>query len=852
MQVPVRRLPNTRVSEQQQGFARAVPSLDITPITKAVSSGIEVVEQFREQLKDEQRGRQKLEISRRLMTEVNELQADFEARKRNPDISPIDFADTTNVEYSTRHSAILAELKKNGFDEDLLNEFEVKLGSVRQGFFERGLGHQLTTLKSRAFEEVEDLGVKVSQYVAANPDGYAAGEEMIREAIDASPDLTEEEKEAKKDELLATVRNGGAKAIAIQQPDLIIRLFDPQGLTAPTSTVRGPTTAVNTTGLDADRTTVATTLSSELPAPVVAGFLGNFDVEAGYGGAKGDGGTASGIAQWRKERRTAFKAMFGKEPHQASKEEQAKFVLHEMQNPTSAGMTVAQRDAILAARTPEQAAELIDKYYERSSGEHRSRRIEAARKYAAVEPAAETVAGSTIAPLTQDKELTIADVQTGNPLLDSLSGVERLQVLGWAREQQSKTHASRKAEMDVRIGNITAEALNNGGEIASPLPSQEEVLQVYGTVEGPQRWAQIQQSKDTGTAMQAFRTQSPTDIQRGLDAIKPKPGSPTYETELQIYQAAERAAAAIAAERERDPAAYAIKHFPSVGKAAERGTAQYYAELDRVYQQLGIDPKYAPVLPEQAAERLVQDYKVMSPDQRRKYIQSNFNAMGEDRFIRFVSGMEGTTIQDDARIFALMKEYAGAPGEWARVYNQVLEGREMIAQDPARRPSDAAITQQFRLEGAEAISNLNAQASRAIQEAAAALYVLKGGDPKLINPRLYRESLATALGGNLPADMREGEVQDYTILPPHRNKKQFEAWQDNLTLDRLWAMSVDGRPARYGDLKTVALIEDIIDEGVFVMTSPGRYMIKMASDGRPLMTNQGRPFLVNIHSRDIP
>jgi hypothetical protein len=114
---------------------------------------------------------------------------------------------------------------------------------------------------------------------------------------------------------------------------------------------------------------------------VVAGFLGNFEVEGGYTGARGDGGTASGIAQWRGERRANFRRMFGKEPHDASTADQANFVLWEMANPEAAGMTTAQRNAILAAGTPEEAAALIDQYYERSSGAHRGRRQEAARGY---------------------------------------------------------------------------------------------------------------------------------------------------------------------------------------------------------------------------------------------------------------------------------------------------------------------------------------------------------------------------------------------------------------------------------------------------------------------------------------
>jgi hypothetical protein len=53
-----------------------------------------------------------------------------------------------------------------------------------------------------------------------------------------------------------------------------------------------------------------------------------------------------------------------------------------MQNPQAAGMTVAQRDKILAAKTPAEAAALIDQHYERSSGRDRQTRMAAATAFA--------------------------------------------------------------------------------------------------------------------------------------------------------------------------------------------------------------------------------------------------------------------------------------------------------------------------------------------------------------------------------------------------------------------------------------------------------------------------------------
>lgn len=178
-------------------------------------------------------------------------------------------------------------------------------------------------------------------------------------------------------------------SVAPQQEYLVI----PEGGKAIPKPGTGPDGAssppVNIATAPAAAQEVGVTLSSAgLPAPVVAGFLGNFHVEGGYGGAKGDGGSASGIGQWHDERAANFEKVVGKPIAEASPTEQAQFVLWEMQNPEAAGMTVAQRDAILAAKTPAQAAALIDQNYERSSGQHRQQRMAAANQFASGAPSA--------------------------------------------------------------------------------------------------------------------------------------------------------------------------------------------------------------------------------------------------------------------------------------------------------------------------------------------------------------------------------------------------------------------------------------------------------------------------------
>lgn len=131
---------------------------------------------------------------------------------------------------------------------------------------------------------------------------------------------------------------------------------------------------------------VASTLKqSGLSDAVVAGFMGNFQVEGGYTGAQGDGGTAGGIAQWRGDRRANFVRVIGVDPTKASPDQQAKFVLWELNNPKSGafvpkdGLTPEQQvAAIKNAKSPGEAAQLIDRFYERSDGKARGSRVAAA------------------------------------------------------------------------------------------------------------------------------------------------------------------------------------------------------------------------------------------------------------------------------------------------------------------------------------------------------------------------------------------------------------------------------------------------------------------------------------------
>jgi peptidoglycan hydrolase-like protein with peptidoglycan-binding domain len=104
-----------------------------------------------------------------------------------------------------------------------------------------------------------------------------------------------------------------------------------------------------------------------------AGIVGNLQAESGANlkiDALGDKGQAYGIAQWHPDRQSRFNKVIGKDIRQSSLEDQLAFVDWELNNTESAAGRQLKKTT-----TPEQAAWVMDEYYERSSGAHRQNRI---------------------------------------------------------------------------------------------------------------------------------------------------------------------------------------------------------------------------------------------------------------------------------------------------------------------------------------------------------------------------------------------------------------------------------------------------------------------------------------------
>lgn len=108
-------------------------------------------------------------------------------------------------------------------------------------------------------------------------------------------------------------------------------------------------------------------------AAQAAGIVGNLQAESGKNinpAAVGDGGQAYGIAQWHPSRQKDFQAQMGRPIKGSSFQDQLEFIQWEFNNTEKAA-----GNKLKAAQSAAAAAEIMDKFYERSAGLHTDRRV---------------------------------------------------------------------------------------------------------------------------------------------------------------------------------------------------------------------------------------------------------------------------------------------------------------------------------------------------------------------------------------------------------------------------------------------------------------------------------------------
>lgn len=441
MRVPVN--PQTQYPGGQLGYERAV---DVTAGQRALA---QVVGKYAEYAEDEQRKRQMFDVQKALVDETNNIQTDFEDKTKNEPLGAPNFVPRVNADYTARHTKMVQAIRDAGYSDDAVQEFETRLGTIRAQYVARAIDFQEKSSHVKVLNDSNEMVRSLSQYVNTNPEGLDSATSEFQTAL-AHSGLDAVEQAQIFDQGREIIRKSALEGFTIKHPDLVLGLY---GFPNELKEVHNPQTGQIANVGQLQQTVLTNFQAAGLSAPVIAGFLGNFDIEGGYSGAKGDGGKASGIAQWHADRIANYEKATGKPYDPTDIDSQSKFVLWEMQNPKQAGMTVAQRDAILNAKTPQEAAELIDKYYERSSGKDRQKRIDAAVSYMSAH--ANATAGS-LKPIPKDWKGNVEDA---------------IQELGMTAEQ---------AQTFISTGKDTRVAGQAGTGGIGPTISTEQAAQQFG------------------------------------------------------------------------------------------------------------------------------------------------------------------------------------------------------------------------------------------------------------------------------------------------------------------------------------------------------------------------------------
>jgi hypothetical protein len=253
---------------------------------------------------------------------------------------------------------------------------------------------------------------------------------------------------------------------------------------------------------------------------------------------------------------------------------------------------------------------------------------EAASAAAPAAPAAGTTRMSTIEAALRDPS-----IPTGNALIDALPADQKLHVLSLARAQgQQDQHAARE-QMKGRLQDTEAAYMSTGA--APNPPSDGEVLNAFGQVEGPALIRRMRDVQTLGQNIQAVKTLPDSGIESLVRAAKPLPGE-GYAQKLNDWKLFSDAADHVRESRRADPVGYAIASGtygvkPLQNLADPEAVAAELGQRARAATDMSRDYGTAPTLltkPEASAMTAL--LKGAPVETQKTYLATLFNGVGQD------------------------------------------------------------------------------------------------------------------------------------------------------------------------------------------------------------------------------
>jgi hypothetical protein len=861
----VRRNTRTSASFGRQTFVQGEQT-NVNPLLQGAAD-------LRAGLDAGRRQRQGFELQKRLLEESNKAAAELEARRRDRNFDPETFSTSVDSDYTDRANAVTEEFNLRGFDPDLVADFTLGMGRLRNSLTDTATGYQLQARAQKAVSDTSTLIDEGSRRVAMAPDDFDATADMIIDTIGLNPYLTEDERIKLQDAVRPRLRAVGQQSLLQDSPQLILDQLDPDGRwrqerAAPVTGTAASVVSGTAVGPRQDAIRAAAEELGVTPVELagVASYesMGTFDPSI-VGGA---GDNYQGIFQFGPEERGKYVVdknstfeeqvsalvRFAKDRgYKPGMGWQKLYTTINAGNPnaklSAADMNGTQRDHYRNIETTHftKAREFLGINDDVAEG---GERVPQAGDIVAIDPG-QSAAGQN--EFSQVAEGLPAAPRELHPVLRDATGEERLKLLALAYEETEQKQSNNKAEMDLRIDNIRAQIATNDGDVSLPYPTTEELTLAYGEIGAGQIMAELDTLKQRAVLTKDWTKKSEAQIIADLKALEPAQDDPALAVKAKLYAEAQEVAQGILDKRLEDPAAYAIQTNPEIAKAVEGGDSRKFYALQRAEQnRLGIPKSLQNPWPQAYIDEQKTAYPLLNIEGKYAWIMRHITGATEDEFGNFAQSFEGTPAFDDILTADLLYRTRSRP-QVERLLPLILQGSTAIKDDPAKRPPAEKMLIQFRQELLSGVANVNANLSRTYQNMATSIYVARGGNPTEPDINLYREALREAVGGkyNDPntgwTSYAKNGVKDLTILPPSVTAQQFDSWYTSLTVEALQKQTINGWP-RYATGAMVR-ISDLIDYGVPVMVEPNVYTIKFKQGGgvtEGAYGTDGKPIRIRI------
>jgi soluble lytic murein transglycosylase-like protein len=189
------------------------------------------------------------------------------------------------------------------------------------------------------------------------------------------------------------------------------------------------------------------------------------------------------------------------------------------------------------------------------------------------------------------------------PAWDKASPEARMQVQKIIEQQQKEKSVEDRSIVETASSNAP-DAFQNTGQYTGQTPTQEQFVNAYGPLDGPQKQQEYQAAVDTSKQVYDMRSMSGADIQKLVEDSKPVSTGDTAGLDTKRYEVLAKAAATTIAAREADPVTYVRNSFPNVNQAWDDATktGNYQTAITATMaaqQQLGI--RNPSVLPKDVA-----------------------------------------------------------------------------------------------------------------------------------------------------------------------------------------------------------------------------------------------------------